>query len=559
MSRGPFAFVGTSLPRVERQPVTCQAGLVTSASNVAMWNRVAEIVARTRREINSAGNGDAVAGFRGGERRRRSSVFAVCSELESLHRLALEFATGHHVDLRLLRERYRFLRSIYKHHCNADDEVIFSALDIRVKNVAQTYSLEHQGEGTLFDHLFELLNSATEIDESYRRELASSTGVRHLLASTWLKNRNRCSRYLLRSLSMKSKRMLLTILNSIFTWLGGKSDTMASRGVEDSSFHCCLDSSSSMLPCKTSRAQCPCEGSKAGKRKYPELTEYDAPMHPIDEIKIWHNSINKEMKEITDEARKIQLSGDFSDLSSFDERLQYIAESCTGQDHISSSRWELSFSEEHDEEENQHFHNEEIQVLPLARKNFSFKKQQEILYQSLAASFSKEKSEVMLLLKALQDIGFDLPVRLLVGRPELLVSEVDEWFEKLKPIKDNAALNFANALLNLLWAFELRATASWVFQLAIKRGCINGISLDKTLKACLWEIGSPFLPWKTKTGLLVAKAHSLRMWKVVYFRMLDALLAAEEYKDRSVSVSVSHNDVVKKETCNKKTNKKKCY
>lgn len=49
---------------------------------------------------------------------------AVCSELETLHRLALEFATGHHVDLRLLRERYRFLRSIYKHHCNAEDEVM---------------------------------------------------------------------------------------------------------------------------------------------------------------------------------------------------------------------------------------------------------------------------------------------------------------------------------------------------------------------------------------------------------------------------------------------------
>ena len=66
-----------------------------------------------------------------------------------------------------------------------------------------------------------------------------------------------------------------------------------------------------------------------------------------------------------------------------------------------------------------------------------------------------------------------IPTRLLVGRPELLVSEVDEWFEKLKPIKDNAALNFANALLNLLWAFELRATASWVFQLAIKRGIFS--------------------------------------------------------------------------------------
>lgn len=106
---------------------------------------------------------------------------------------------------------------------------------------------------------------------------------------------------------------------------------MASCRIEDSMFQCCLDSSSSMLPCKTSRAQCACEGSKVGKRKYPELTKFDsfdAQMHPIDEIKLWHKSINKEMKEIADEARKIQLSGDFSDLSAFDERLQYIAEVC---------------------------------------------------------------------------------------------------------------------------------------------------------------------------------------------------------------------------------------
>lgn len=40
----------------------------------------------------------------------------------------------------------------------------------------------------------------------------------------------------------------------------------------------------------------------------------------------------------------------------------------------------------------------------------------------------------------------------------------------------------------------------------------NMVSLDSTLKACLWEMGSPFLPCKTRSGLLVAKAHSLRMW-----------------------------------------------
>lgn len=38
------------------------------------------------------------------------------------------------------------------------------------------------------------------------------------------------------------------------------------------------------------------------------------------------------------------------------------------------------------------------------------------------------------------------------------------------------------------------------------------VSLGKTLKAYLWEMGSPFLPCKTHTGILVAKAHSLRMW-----------------------------------------------
>ena len=38
------------------------------------------------------------------------------------------------------------------------------------------------------------------------------------------------------------------------------------------------------------------------------------------------------------------------------------------------------------------------------------------------------------------------------------------------------------------------------------------VSLNSTIKAFLWEMGSPFLPCKTRSGLLVAKSHSLRMW-----------------------------------------------
>lgn len=188
-----------------------------------------------------------------------------------------------------------------------------------------------------------------------------------------------------------------------------------------------------------------------------------------------------------------------------------------------------------------------------------------------AASLSQHTHEAIILLNALQDSGFDLPIRLLKERSESLVSEVDQCLEMLEDMEDNAAFNFVNALEDLLWAFELRATASWVFQLAVKRSIYshdvfrvadqdwgadfrklsggaalvsltlwldhmqdaslqgypaspksvvlitgtaeyNMVSLDKTLKACLWEMGSPFLPCKTRSGLLIAKAHSLRMW-----------------------------------------------
>jgi len=50
-----------------------------------------------------------------------------------------------------------------------------------------------------------------------------------------------------------------------------------------------------------------------------------------------------------------------------------------------------------------------------------------------------------------------------------VLSEVADYLEELVAFEDSAALNFVNALEDLLWAFECRATASWIFQLAVKR------------------------------------------------------------------------------------------
>lgn len=67
------------------------------------------------------------------------------------------------------------------------------------------------------------------------------------------------------------------------------------------------------------------------KRKYGELNfdlEEATLARPVDEILHWHKAIIKELKDIAEAARRIQLCGDFSDLSAFNKRLQFIAEVC---------------------------------------------------------------------------------------------------------------------------------------------------------------------------------------------------------------------------------------
>ncbi|KAL4633182.1 hypothetical protein ACB092_04G103700 [Castanea dentata] len=403
---------------------------------------------------------------------------AIRNELDALHRSAMAFATGKRSDIRPLLDRYHFLRSVYKNHSNAEDEVIFPALDIRVKNVAQTYSLEHKGESDLFDHLFELLNSCTQNDEIFPRELASCTGALQTSVSQHMAKEEEqvfplviekfsleeqaslvwqflCSipvnmmaeflPWISTSISPDEYKDLQKCLNKIvpaekllqeviFTWVERRSSTNTTGSyVDNPQLRSCLDSNASTLASQLKKVNCACEFTRTGKRKYLEsVTDVSETTgtHPINEILLWHNAIKRELNEIAKEARKIQLSGDFTNLSAFNERLQFIAEVCIfhsiAEDKVifPAVDGEFSFTQEHAEEESQfnefryliesiqsagetstsasefyaklcshadhimettqrHFYNEEVQVLPLARKNFSIKRQRELLYQSL--------------------------------------------------------------------------------------------------------------------------------------------------------------------------------
>uniref|UniRef100_A0A7N0TKZ8 Zinc finger protein BRUTUS n=1 Tax=Kalanchoe fedtschenkoi TaxID=63787 RepID=A0A7N0TKZ8_KALFE len=351
---------------------------------------------------------------------------AIRSELEALHRAAVAFATSKDCDdIKPLLARYQFLCSMYRHHCNAEDEVIFPALDVRVKNVARTYSLEHEGESALFDHLCELLNSDdSPNEESYRRELASCTkALQTSVSQHMLKEEKQvfpllmekftfdeqaslvwqflCSipvsmmaeflPWLASSISLEERKDMHKYLRKVipdekllqqvvFTWMDAKSCIGEVRS--SISQPCCS------LVSQTSDA---CENFKSNKRKYPELLceETNAiRTHPIDEIVLWHNAIKRELIDLSVAAREIQVSGQFSDIWALNKRLQFIAEVCIfhsiAEDKVvfPAVDAELSFAHEHAEEKIQF---DKLRCLIESIQNDGAKRSSEEFYSNLCS------------------------------------------------------------------------------------------------------------------------------------------------------------------------------
>ncbi|KAK6122291.1 hypothetical protein DH2020_043911 [Rehmannia glutinosa] len=346
--------------------------------------------------------------------------------------------------------------------------VIFPALDIRVKNVARTYSLEHEGESVLFDQLFALLENDMKNEESYKRELASCTGALQTSISQHMSKEEEqvfpllnekfsfeeqaslvwqffCSipvnmmaeflPWLSSSISPDERQDMRKCLHRIipdekllqqiiFTWMDGFKMCNKRKCFEDDPRKC----SSSGSP--TGNGHCSCESSQNAEGDLrSDCNAITSSVYcPVDDILHWHKAIEKELNDIAEAARSIKLTEDFSDLSAFNRRLQFIAEVCIfhsiAEDKVifPALDSEMSFVQEHTEEEGEfdkfrslvegieiaganssaefysnlcsqadrimetvksHFRNEESQVLPLARKHFSPGQQRDILYQSL--------------------------------------------------------------------------------------------------------------------------------------------------------------------------------
>ena len=101
----------------------------------------------------------------------------------------------------------------------------------------------------------------------------------------------------------------------IFNWMDGVSVCNKRKRSEDDPR---LSSSSHASPSTENRDPLPSDCSVIRSSQY----------HPVDDILHWHKAIQKELIDIAEAARSIKFTGDFSDLSAFNRRLQFIAEVC---------------------------------------------------------------------------------------------------------------------------------------------------------------------------------------------------------------------------------------
>ncbi|EXC25401.1 Uncharacterized RING finger protein [Morus notabilis] len=370
---------------------------------------------------------------------------AICKGLDELHQLAMVRLNNgqQNIDMiiKVLYEKYQFLALIYEHHLNAKNEVIFAALDSRLKNLVQPYLLQQKGEKDLFDQLLRLLsnfNKTMQNETSFQRELVSLTGVlQMLITKNMAKEEKQVFALLCENFTLEEQASLVwQFLCSLPTYVLSKALSWVSASLSTCEYQALFNCLVKIVPEEKLLQQAIFNWIE---RKDSRDTELNGPMekenfeiqhtgsHPIDDILLWHKAINRDLNETFEKIKRMYLSGNFTNRSVCEERVRFIAEVCIfhsiAKDKVifPAVYSEISFFHQHVEAEskfnefwtliqssrtvsytpsefhlklfscadqimetiNRQFYIEEVQVLPLARENFNVKKQRELLHRSL--------------------------------------------------------------------------------------------------------------------------------------------------------------------------------
>ncbi|XP_018436403.1 zinc finger protein BRUTUS-like At1g18910 isoform X2 [Raphanus sativus] len=154
------------------------------------------------------------------------------AQLAELQRLVgNEVRDGSHLAVEL-RRKFDFLKLVYMYHSAAEDEVIFSALDTRVKNIVFNYSLEHESTDDLFASIYNWLHVLEEERENTAdvlREVVLCIGtIQSSICQHMLKEERQVFPLLIENFSFEEQASLVwqficsvpvMILEELFPWM----------------------------------------------------------------------------------------------------------------------------------------------------------------------------------------------------------------------------------------------------------------------------------------------------------------------------------------------------
>ncbi|KAI9117590.1 hypothetical protein K1719_011756 [Acacia pycnantha] len=280
-------------------------------------------------------------------------------------------ASGYPELILQLQRRFQFLKLVLKYHCVVEDEVIFPALDVHVKNVICTYSLEHDGIDDAFNSIFQYLDELMDPNENISKpfqELICCIGI--LQATTFQhmqKEEEQVFPLLLQKVSIEEQASLVwqficgvpimllqeilpwmlsflsadkqaevqKFLNEItpmekelqevlIAWLGSNSQIFT----EDRSLNEVVQCADGFLHMKRPPGLSYCNKNfKAISNKMKEnCSGVEDRANQVNVLYLWHNAIKKDMKELLEELHQIRNNTCFHNLDSLLNQLKFFAD-----------------------------------------------------------------------------------------------------------------------------------------------------------------------------------------------------------------------------------------
>ncbi|XVE54866.1 hypothetical protein DITRI_Ditri03aG0117000 [Diplodiscus trichospermus] len=266
-----------------------------------------------------------------------------------------------------LSRRFEFLKLVYKYHCAAEDEVVFLALDAQVKNVACTYSLEHESIDSLFDSVFcclKALEGGENISKALQELVFCIGTIQSSICKHMLKEEKQVFPLLVNQFSFQEQASLvwqfigsipLILLQDFLPWMISFfhpdeqeeiTDAIKEVVPEEKSLQEVVASSlgkkhQTDLGFFTELAKRvrPLEGPTSIKGRFKfhfikwplgwkkvHCFQKNIGNTPLASLLLWHGAIQKDLKEILLELNQIKISSCFQNLDFIVLRLKFLAD-----------------------------------------------------------------------------------------------------------------------------------------------------------------------------------------------------------------------------------------